>query len=381
MVNWIISQAVRQQASDIHISPEETYIQVRFRIDGRLREIPALPKGMLLSVISRIKIIAGMDIAVSRVPQDGRFSIRVENHEVHVRASVVPTVNGENAVLRLLDMSGGVPQLDRLGFQPEDAVLVKQAIARPHGLILTTGPTGSGKTTTLYAILGEISSPEINVSTLEDPVEYRLANIRQLQLNRKAGMTFAGGLRALLRQDPDVIMVGEIRDTETAAIAVQAALTGHKVLSTLHTNDSPGAVVRLLDMGVAPFLVSSVLVMIVAQRLVRTVCKHCAIDAPPSPEAIAFWGLTPEELEGATFRRGTGCQNCSQTGYSGRIGIYEVLVVDNLVKGLIAKGRSAEEMEADLTSRGSFRPLKQDAVRKVLAGLTTLEEAASVVMV
>lgn len=311
LVNSIFAQAVREGASDVHISPQKDNIQVRFRIDGKLHEVPSPPKALFLPIIARMKILANMDITVLRMPQDGRFTLRVEKKEINVRVSAMPTIYGENIVLRLLDMSGGVYTLDRLGMVREDVEKIATMIQKPYGMILSTGPTGSGKSTSLYAILNELSRPDINIVTLEDPVEFRIENIRQVQLNRKAGMTFASGLRSILRQDPEVIMVGEIRDQETASIAVQAAQTGHRVLSTLHTNDAAGAVTRFIDMGIEPFLVSSVLLVSFAQRLVRTNCSYCAESYMPPEKALAAWGL--DKAEDADFRRGRGCYQCLNT--------------------------------------------------------------------
>jgi type IV pilus assembly protein PilB len=274
LVNSIFAQAVREGASDIHISPQQNNISLRFRIDGKLIEVPSPPKSLGLPITARIKILAGMDITVSRIPQDGRFTLKMEKREINVRASAMPTIYGENVVLRLLDMSAGVYTLNRLGMNDEDRLKIEAMSRKPYGMILSTGPTGSGKSTSLYAILNDINRPDIHIITLEDPVEYRVNNIRQVQLNRKAGMTFASGLRSILRQDPDVIMVGEIRDSETASIGVQAAQTGHRVLSTVHTNDAAGAITRFIDMGIEPFLVASVLLVSFAQRLVRTVCPY-----------------------------------------------------------------------------------------------------------
>ncbi|MGD9189308.1 MAG: ATPase, T2SS/T4P/T4SS family, partial [Desulfobacteraceae bacterium] len=275
LVNSILSQAVRDGASDVHISPEKDRVQVRFRVDGKLHEVPAPPKSMHLLIVSRLKILANMDISLSRIPQDGRFTIRMDNKEINIRASTIPTIYGENMVLRLLDTSSGVYSLEELGMHESDIRKIESIIHRPYGMILSTGPTGSGKSTTLYSILKRINQPDINIITLEDPVEYRVNKIRQIQLNRKAGMTFASGLRSIMRQDPDVIMVGETRDAETATISVQASLTGHRVLSTVHTNDAAGAITRFIDMGVEPFLVSSVMLVSIAQRLVRKVCPYC----------------------------------------------------------------------------------------------------------
>jgi len=379
LVNSIISQAVREGASDIHISPEAHTVQLRFRIDGKLHEVPSPPKHMILPIISRIKILANMDIAVSRMPQDGRFTVKMENKEINIRVSSLPTIYGENLVLRLLDMGAAVYTLDRLGMSEEDMEKIKSVIARPYGMILSTGPTGSGKSTSLYSILKKINQPDINIITLEDPVEYRMAKVRQIQLNRKAGMTFAGGLRSILRQDPDVIMVGEIRDAETAGISTQAALTGHKVLSTVHTNDAAGAITRLTDMGIEPFLVSSVLLVSFAQRLIRTNCPYCTESYKPPEEALAVWGL--DKVENANFQRGRGCPQCLNTGYRGRTGIFEVLVNDETIQQMILEGRTAQEITKKARRAGKLRTLKDDAASKVARGITTLEEAALTVMV
>ena len=378
LVNSILSQGVREGASDIHLSPEKNYVQVRFRVDGKLHEVPAPPKSMFLPIISRLKILANMDIAVSRIPQDGRFTVRMKNKDINIRASTIPSIYGENMVLRLLDTSNSIYSLERLGMTEDDRKRIETTIYKPHGMILSTGPTGSGKSTSLYSILKKINEPDINIITVEDPVEYRIEKIRQVQLNRKAGMTFASGLRSILRQDPDVIMVGEIRDRETAEIAIQAALTGHRVLSTLHTNDSAGAITRFIDMGIEPFLVSSTMVVSFAQRLVRRVCQHCKAPYTPSQEVLRTWGL--ENTDGAKFMHGRGCFNCMQTGYKGRTGVYEVLIIDELIQDLILKRSSAHEISRAALAAGNFIPLKNNAAQKVLQGVTTLEEAASAVL-
>ena len=377
MVNWILSQAVREGASDIHISPETNHVQLRFRIDGKLREVPAPPKNLHLSIVSRIKILSQMDIAISRIPQDGRFTVRLDNREINVRVSTIPTTNGENLVLRLLDMGAFNYSLFDLGMSDRDRDLLASVIQAPYGMILSTGPTGSGKTTTLYAMLKELNHPDVHIITIEDPVEYRVAKIRQIQLNTKAGMTFASGLRSILRQDPDIIMVGEIRDAETARIATQAALTGHRVLSTVHTNDAAGAITRLIDMGIEPFLVSSVLLVSFAQRLVRKVCPHCAVRAEPSARCRAFWGIP--ERESIAFMQAKGCPRCQQTGYQGRTGIFEVLMIDDMIRELIARKSTTLEINQAARAAGRLRTLKEDALGKLRAGLTTVEEAMSVV--
>jgi len=379
LVNSILSQGVREGASDIHISPEKQSVQVRFRVDGRLHEVPAPPKSMFLPIISRLKILANMDIAVSRIPQDGRFTVKMKNKDINIRASTIPSIYGENMVLRLLDTSNSIYSLERLGMNAKDQQKLETMISRPHGMILSTGPTGSGKSTSLYSILKMINQPDINIITVEDPVEYRIEKIRQVQLNSKAGMTFASGLRSILRQDPDVIMVGEIRDSETANIAVQAALTGHRVLSTLHTNDSAGAITRFMDMGIEPFLVASVMIVSLAQRLVRTICPSCKTSYQPPAEALGFWGL--DNVPNANYQKGAGCFSCMQTGYKGRIGVYEVLIIDDFVQDLILKRTSAHEIIRLVKKAGDFTTLKDNAAEKVIQGITSLEEAASAVMV
>ncbi|MGD8970725.1 MAG: GspE/PulE family protein [Desulfobacterales bacterium] len=378
LVNSILSQAVREGASDIHISPEKDYVQVRFRVDGKLHDVPAPPKSMFLPIISRLKILANMDISIARVPQDGRFTVKMKNKEINVRASTIPSIYGENLVLRLLDTSSGVYSLERLGMSEMDRRKLVSVINRSYGMILSTGPTGSGKSTSLYSILKTINKPDTNIITVEDPVEYRIEKICQVQLNRKAGMTFADGLRSILRQDPDVIMVGEIRDAETATVAVQAALTGHKVLSTLHTNDAAGAITRFIDMGIEPFLVASTMIVSFAQRLVRTICPHCKKPHNAPPEVLEYWGLNNNPP--ASFLHGNGCFNCMHTGYKGRTGIYEVLLIDDMVQNMILKKQSSHKIGRAAKEAGNFMTLKEDAAQKIRQGITTFEEAASAVL-
>jgi type IV pilus assembly protein PilB len=380
LANSIFAQAVRDGASDIHISPQQNTVQLRFRIDGRLLEVPSPPKSLFLPIIARMKILANMDITVSRIPQDGRFTLKLDNKEINVRVSSIPTIYGENLVLRLLDMSGGIYTLDRLGMVAADMEKIERMGGKPYGMILSTGPTGSGKSTSLYAILNSINKPDINIITLEDPVEYRINNVRQVQLNRKAGMTFASGLRSILRQDPDVIMIGEIRDAETAAISVQAAQTGHRVLSTVHTNDAAGAITRFVDMGIEPFLISSVLLVSFAQRLVRTVCPYCKESYNPPQKALVAMGITEQDTKNVTFQRGKGCYQCKNTGYKGRTGLFEVLVNDEMVQDMIIKKMPSQEITRAAVDAGKLRTLRDDAAGKVIKGITTLEEAASAVM-
>ncbi|QTA86706.1 Putative general secretion pathway II protein, GspE-like [Desulfonema magnum] len=390
LVNAILSQAVNEGASDVHISPEKDSVQVRFRVDGKLRDVPAPPKSMILPIVSRFKILANMDISVSRIPQDGRFTARMNNKEINVRASIIPTIYGENLVLRILDTSTGIYALEQLGMAEEDRDKIESTITKPYGMILSTGPTGSGKTTTLYSVLKKINQPDINIITLEDPVEYRIEKIRQTQLNRKAGMTFASGIRSILRQDPDVIMVGEIRDPETATIAVQSALTGHRVLSTIHTNDAAGTITRFVDMGIEPFLISSVLLLSIAQRLVRKVCPYCKQPYDPPSASLKYWGLEnvsrlfrdtdSEGRGGSDFMQAKGCFNCMNTGYKGRIGVFEVLVIDEMIQNMIIENRPAHEITRAAKAAGKFKSLKENVTEKILKGITTMDEAASAIM-
>jgi type IV pilus assembly protein PilB len=378
LVNSFISQAIRDGASDVHICPQKERVRVRFRVDGKLYDVPSPPKKMFLPIVSRLKILGGMDIAVSRKAQDGRFTVRVKNRDINVRASTIPSIYGENVVLRLLDTSSGIYSLERIGMDEGDRRKVAEAIARPHGMILSTGPTGSGKSTSLYSIIKKLNEPDVNIITVEDPVEYRIDNILQVQLNTKAGMTFASGLRSILRQDPDVVMVGEVRDTETAKIAVQAALTGHMVLTTLHTNDAAGAITRLIDMGVEPFLVSSVLSVSFSQRLVRKVCSSCKAPHHPSEDVLNYWQIASGN--GYKFSQGKGCFHCMHTGYRGRTGVYEVLVIDSKIQDMILSRTPTHEITRAAISSGLLTPLKDNAVQKVVQGITTFEEAASAVM-
>ena len=379
LVNSVLAQAVREGSSDVHISPEKDYVQMRFRVDGKLHEVPAPPKSMVMPIVSRLKILANLDIAVTRIPQDGRFTVNMGDKEINVRVSTLPTIYGENIVLRLLDMSTNVYSLDQLGMSADDRRKIESVINRPYGMILSTGPTGSGKSTSLYSILKAINTPDINIITLEDPVEYRMGKVRQAQLNRKAGMTFASGLRSILRQDPDVIMVGEIRDSETASIAVQSALTGHRVLSTVHTNDAAGAITRFMDMGVEPFLISSVMLCAFAQRLLRKVCDYCKEPYEPPDTVLKFWGLEPDST--AQFMKGRGCMNCRDTGYRGRTAVFEVLLIDDMVQEMIMANRTSLEITRAVHDKGLLRTLKEDAADKVLRGITTLDEASAAVMV
>lgn len=369
LVNIIITQAVKERASDIHIEPEEDSLRVRYRIDGLLHEINVLPKKLQSAIVSRIKILSHMDIAENRKPQDGRIRLKIENRDLDMRVSTFPTVHGENVVMRLLDKSSVLLGLKELGFMEDELKAFDKLIRHPNGIILVTGPTGSGKTTTLYAALTTVSSIEKNIITIEDPVEYELPLIRQTQVNPKAGITFATGLRGILRQDPDIIMVGEIRDKETADIAIQASLTGHLVFATLHTNDAASAITRLIDMGVEPFLVSSSVIGILAQRLVRVICDKCKEKYTPHQEAINDIGIK----EKTDFWRGKGCGNCKNTGFIGRSGIFELLVVNEDIRKMIDAKRSADEIKKKAIESG-MKTLHEDGIMKVKSGITTPEE-------
>jgi type IV pilus assembly protein PilB len=376
LVDYIITNAIKERASDIHIEPREDRLDIRYRIDGILHHVISPPRSLQNAVISRIKILADMDIAERRMPQDGRFTIKLDFREVDLRVSTLPTSHGEKIVIRLLRKGPLSLSLEDLGFDDDNIAIFRKYIHRPYGLILLTGPTGSGKTTTLYAALSQIASSEKNVVTVEDPVEYQLKGVYQMQANPAIGLTFAVGLRAILRQDPDVIMVGEIRDYETAEMAVRAALTGHLVFSTLHTNDAVGTIVRLLNMGIEPFLVCSALTMSVAQRLVRKICPECKEPVEPTPDMLAGLGLDPRDRE-IIFYRGRGCPKCKGTGYFGRTGIFEILEVNQRIKDLILQGALPETIHRMAVEQGMVT-LKQCAVKKVLAGITTFSEVLRV---
>lgn len=373
LVNSLLFQAVKERASDIHFEPFEKEVAIRYRIDGVLYNILSAPKRVQASIISRIKIMSSLNIAEKRLPQDGRIGLKIAGRDVDVRVSVVPTAHGERTVLRLLDKSTGLLNLDEIGLSGAQLTLIYQLIHMSHGILLVTGPTGSGKTTTLYAALNKINSPDKNIITIEDPIEYQLKGIGQMHVNPKINLTFANGLRSILRQDPDVIMVGEIRDTETAEIAIHASLTGHLVFSTLHTNDAAGAITRLIDMGIEPFLISSSLTAIIVQRLVRCVCPECRQAYSPSTEELAKMGLTQSEIKGMNFYRRNGCPNCMNTGYKGRTGIYEFLLLDDELRNLILTKCDATTIKNRAKEKGMVG-LRKDGARKVMEGLTTTEE-------
>ncbi|MFK5927662.1 MAG: type II secretion system ATPase GspE [Desulfuromusa sp.] len=376
-VNGLLTQAYRKRASDIHIEPFETEVIVRYRVDGILYEVQRPPHRALANITSRLKIMANLDIAEKRLPQDGRFSVRIAGKKADIRVSTLPTAFGERVVLRLLDKSTGVLGLEDIGVDTEMLPQIKKMIQKNHGIFLVTGPTGAGKTTTLYSALLAINSHEQNIITVEDPIEYQLPGVGQIQVNSKINLTFAQGLRSILRQDPDVIMVGEIRDSETAKIAVQAALTGHLVFSTLHTNDSAGALARLVDMGVEPFLAASALVGVLAQRLVRTVCPHCRISYQPEAQLLAELFAGTEVPKQATFYRGRGCSHCMQVGYLGRTGLYELLEVTDPIRHLVTSNADAATIRQQALKMG-MKPLRQAGMIKVLAGQTTVEEVLRV---
>ncbi len=374
LINALLTQAVKENASDIHIEPFENRLLVRIRVDGVLREILSPQRALAPLIISRIKIMAKLDIAEKRLPQDGRISLRIAGRAVDVRVSTLPSGHGERVVLRLLDKQAGRLQLDNLGMDPETQASMDRLIARPHGIILVTGPTGSGKTTTLYAALGKLNNATRNIMTVEDPIEYYIDGIGQTQVNTKVDMSFARGLRAILRQDPDIVMVGEIRDLDTVEIAIQASLTGHLVFSTLHTNTAIGAVTRLRDMGVEPFLLSSSLLGALAQRLVRKLCDKCKRPHSPNTTERKLLGINGDE--GITIYEAVGCEQCNQRGYRGRTGIYELVSIDDTLRTMIHDGASEHVMEKHARK---FSPsIRQDGVRLILAGKTTLEEVLRV---
>ncbi|MDI6771835.1 MAG: type II secretion system ATPase GspE [bacterium] len=380
LVNLTIDEAVKQGASDIHVEPQRTGIWIRYRVDGVLRDVMNPPKHLKAAITSRLKIMAEMDIAERRRPQDGRIHLIADGRSIDLRVSTLPTMFGEKVVMRVLDQSTTKIGLPRLGFQSNTLALWESAVSKPHGMVLVTGPTGSGKTTTLYATLGKLNTLDRNIVTIEDPVEYQLSRVNQVQVNAKAGLTFAGGLRSILRQDPDIVMVGEIRDRETAEIAVQAALTGHLVLSTLHTNDAAGAITRLVDMGIEGFLISSSVIAVLAQRLARTICPRCKVAYSPPAEALGRLGADARVDPGVVFYRGQGCDHCRGNGYRGRIGVYELLVISDTVRSMIVQRASSTEIKAQAIREG-MRTLRDDGLEKVMAGVSTIDEILRVVYV
>jgi type IV pilus assembly protein PilB len=374
LVNFILTDAIKRRASDIHIEPYEKEFRVRYRVDGVLYEVMRPPLKMRNAICSRVKILASLDIAERRLPQDGRIKLKIgKGREMDFRVSVLPTIYGEKTVLRLLDKSSLQLDMTKLGFEQDQLKDFTEAIHRPHGMVLVTGPTGSGKTTTLYSALSDLNKTSDNISTCEDPVEFNFAGINQVQIKEEIGLTFAASLRSFLRQDPDIIMVGEIRDYETAEIGVKAALTGHLVLSTLHTNDAPSTVTRLLNMGIEPFLVSTSLHLVLAQRLARRVCAHCSEEMKIPPKALSDAGMKPDRLKHARLLRGKGCDECNETGFRGRVALYEVMPVREEIKDLVLRGGSALDIKREAIRLG-MKTLRQAGLTKVEEGVTTLEE-------
>ena len=378
LVNLMVNQAVEEKASDIHVEPQEKDVRVRYRVDGVLHEVMRSPKKIQPGLISRLKIMSDMNIAERRIPQDGRIGLVVGDRAIDFRVASLPSVYGEQIVLRILEKESIMLSLEDLGFFPETLSLFLKAIERPYGTILVTGPTGSGKSTTLYATMNKLNVPEKNIMTIEDPVEYRLQGINQMQVNVKAGMTFAAGLRAVLRGDPDILLVGEIRDRETALIAIESALTGHLVLSTLHTNDAPSAITRLTEMGVEPFLVASALDAVLAQRLARRLCKHCKEKQKVSGADVRNLGFEVDEEKEYEFYKPVGCPKCSKTGYKGRMGIHEVMIMNEEIGELAVKKASSEEI-VRAAKKAGMKMLRDDGLNKALAGMTSLEEVTRVV--
>lgn len=381
-VNQVIWEAYKDRATDIHLEPQEDELRIRYRIDGILHQTPMPPqlKRFQAALISRIKVMSGMNIAEKRLPQDGRINVRIKGEEIDIRVSTVPTVYGESVSLRLLSRGKIFLSLDKLGFSPQDETAIRELILKPHGILLVTGPTGSGKSTSLYAMLSTINSVHKRIITVEEPVEYELKGINQIAVRPEIGLTFAMGLRHILRQDPNVIMVGEIRDLETAEIAIRAALTGHLVFSTLHTNDAPSAFTRLIDMGIEPFLVASSVEAIMAQRLVRTICPHCKTEQKVERSYLRRVGFPEDEIDTTTFWHGAGCEDCRQLGYQGRLAIYELLVLNETIRPLILNRAAATTIAAKAMELG-MRTLRTDGWNKVKAGMTTIEEVLRVTQI
>lgn len=376
LVRALIIEAIRRRASDIHLEPLARRFRVRYRVDGVLQEAENPPKHLQLAIISRLKIMANISIAEKRLPQDGRIQIACDGRILDLRVSSLPTAHGESVVMRVLEQEGLQLGLAELGFQSDDQAMFERMVTLPDGIFLVTGPTGSGKTTTLYSCLHHLNKSDRKIITVEDPVEYQMTGINQVPVRQEIGMTFASALRAMLRQAPNVVMVGEIRDVETAEIAINASLTGHMVFSTLHTNDAPGAVTRLADIGVKPFLIATALRGVLAQRLVRRICEKCAHPHVPKPAELHLLGISQQQAMAGGFRRGAGCASCRGTGFRGRVGIFEILVVSDTIRELIYGGASSVRLQAQARSEG-MRTMREDGVRKIIAGLTTVEEVAS----
>ncbi|MCG6168051.1 type II secretion system ATPase GspE [Leptospira sanjuanensis] len=377
MVNVILSQAVNERASDIHIEPYEKSLIVRYRVDGILHNVLSPPKSYHAGISSRIKIMSNLNIAENRLPQDGRIKLRLAGKDIDIRVSTIPCQFGERIVMRLLNKTDQKYSLDTMGFYPELIKSLRSLIYEPHGIILVTGPTGSGKSTTLYSALSELNTEERNIITCEDPVEYQIEGISQMQMQEKIGLTFATGLRAILRQDPDVIMVGEIRDEETARIAIQASLTGHLVFSTLHTNDAASAATRLVDMGIEPYLITSTVLGFMAQRLVRVICTQCKETYKPTASELESIGIPKKALKNGTLHRGKGCSHCMGTGFKGRTGIYELLLVNSHIKHAILQGKDAGQLN-EIALEHNFHTLKDYGIKKVIDGVTTIDEVLRV---
>ena len=377
LVNHIVAEAVKAQASDIHLEAYQDSFKIRYRVDGILYDFLTPPKRIQPALVSRIKVMANMNIAEKRLPQDGRLQVRTGNQEIDIRVSSIPITAGERLVLRLLNKSGTLLRLQEIGLPEHDYNLVYRLIRYANGIILVTGPTGSGKTTTLYAALSSINTPDINIITIEDPVEYQINGINQIQVNQKIGLTFARGLRSIVRQDPDVILVGEIRDKETSEIAVQSALTGHLVFSTLHTNDSASAITRLVDIGVEPFLISSSVIAVLAQRLVRVLCPNCKEKYVPDEQAVRSIGGDPQTFKNATIYRKRGCAQCLNTGYSGRVAIFEIMMLDDKIKKMILTTHDSGRIEAEAVRQG-MTTLRESGIQKVMEGVTSIAEVLRV---
>ncbi|PKN75954.1 MAG: pilus assembly protein PilB [Candidatus Cloacimonetes bacterium HGW-Cloacimonetes-2] len=380
LVNLIINEAIKANATDIHIEPLIKNTRVRFRVDGALREVMTPPIGMHAGVISLIKVMSKLNIAERRLPQDGHIALKTSLKSVDVRVSITPTVLGEKVVMRLLDKGEFGFKLSTLGFEPEDMMIFNKIIRRPYGIIIVSGPTGSGKSTSLHAALKEIEDPETNIITVEDPVEYRLEGITQIETKEQIGLTFGSALRSVLRQDPDIVLIGEIRDEETADIAIKFSLTGHLVFSTLHANDAPATVTRLIDIGIKPYLVGSSLSLVMAQRLMRKICKHCKTDYKPTEDEIRDAGITPEDASKITFKHGTGCVHCDNTGYSGRTGIFELLTVDPAIRKIIYDGGN-QDLIRESALRSGMRTLHDAAIVKMKQGLTSIREVIKLTVI
>jgi type IV pilus assembly protein PilB len=373
LLNLVLLQAIRDKASDIHFEPFEEEFRMRYRIDGVLYEMMPPPKHIALAISSRIKVMANLDIAERRIPQDGRIPLTVNGMPVDLRISVLPTMFGESIVMRVLDRTQVSLDIEKLGFREDDIRLFRQLIHKPHGVIIVTGPTGSGKTTTLYSALNELNEIDVKILTAENPVEYDIEGLMQVQINEEIGLTFARCLRAYLRQDPDIILVGEIRDLDTATISIQASLTGHLVFTTLHTNDAPSTIARLVDLGIEPFLITAVLESIVAQRLVRKICTHCKTPFDPTEEMLMELELKPDDVKGKQFFYGKGCEHCNGTGYRGRLGLYEIMVMDDQMRELVMKNASTQLLRQEAKKKG-MRPLRQSGLLAIFDGTTTIEE-------